>query len=147
MITLIKQKVAGVFRNLLVVERSREQSAIIGLPERALLRDLVTVVDAFDMSNAILTREKTATEHGFLLIGTLLLEILASHGLQEVGACIGDVFNPNIHHAVAAVPSASEHNTIAKITRRGFTYQNILIRPVWVDVFMKTTSNLEKEKV
>jgi len=59
---------------------------------------------------------------------------LASLGVEELGAP-GEVFDPEIHEALAAEPSADRPaNTVVRVERKGYAINGRLIRPAQVTV-------------
>jgi molecular chaperone GrpE len=61
---------------------------------------------------------------------------LEALGIQETGA-VGEHFNPEVHEAVAAVPTedVSRADTVAQVHRVGFIKEGRLIRPAQVEVY------------
>jgi len=64
-----------------------------------------------------------------------LVALLGGQGLGELPVSPGDAFDPTIHEAVMAQPSADhEEGTIVSILERGYTLHDKLLRPARVIV-------------
>lgn len=63
-----------------------------------------------------------------------LLGTLNKFGVEAVGA-VGDVFNPELHQAMAMQPSeAQPNNTVLAVMQKGYTLSGRLLRPAMVMV-------------
>jgi molecular chaperone GrpE len=59
--------------------------------------------------------------------------ILARQGITRIGA-VGERFDPELHEAIAVVPSSGEPGTIAGIARSGYSAGDRVLRPAEVMV-------------
>ena len=99
----------------------------------ALLRDWLEVVDSVDRALALETdgAESTAGLRAFL---DQIEAILARHGVRRIGE-VGDMFDPELHEAVAVVPGTTRSaGTIADVSRSGYAVGDRVVRPAQVAV-------------
>lgn len=75
---------------------------------------------------------KTLLE-GLELTEKNLMAVLARHGVKAV-AGVGAKFDPNIHQAVAQVPSDQDKGHVAEVMQVGFTIADRTLRPAMVAV-------------
>jgi molecular chaperone GrpE len=79
-------------------------------------------------------------EEGQLLAGLQLVagqldDVLASHGLAEAPAAVGDPFDPTIHEAIMTQPSDDhDEGTVLQVLERGYLLHGRLLRPAKVVV-------------
>ena len=63
-----------------------------------------------------------------------LFELLTKQGLEEIPA-EGEVFDPNVHYAVARVEDDSVgENTVVQVMQKGYRMGDIVLRPAMVSV-------------
>jgi molecular chaperone GrpE len=74
-----------------------------------MISDLLTVVDDFDRANKSFenTSDVEALKEGVQLIYSKFKNILTQKGLEEMKS-VGEVFNTDLHEAIANVPAESE---------------------------------------
>jgi molecular chaperone GrpE len=107
----------------------RDQAAAAELAVAGVLSALLPVLDDLDR----------ARDHGDLTgpfgsVAEQLLAAVGKLGLTAFGAK-GDPFDPNLHEAVAHVPSADvEEGTCVDVMRRGYMLGERLLRPAMVAV-------------
>lgn len=70
---------------------------------------------------------------GLELTERTLIETFARHGLKRVGAS-GDAFDPNIHQAVAQIPSPQPQGTIVDVMQPGYVLGDRTLRAAMVSV-------------
>ena len=66
----------------------------------------------------------------------ITLKVLGEHGVAQFGAS-GERFDPNVHEAVAMLPSAAggpPHNHILSVLKPGFMFKDRVLRPAQVSV-------------
>ena len=88
---------------------------------------LLTVVD--DMERALAAESDYETLHqGVEMIMRKLLDILATEGVKAIES-VGQPFDPKFHEAVAACDDPDvDTDTVVEEFRRGYTYQDEVIR-------------------
>lgn len=102
-------------------------------------RDLLPIADVLDRALASLTEEQRANEgfkafiEGIELTEKEIFNAFERNGLQKIGIQ-GEKFDPNIHQAVAQIPSAIQKDHIAQVFQPGFTLQGRVLRAAMVAV-------------
>lgn len=114
----------------------REKDELWRRAHADLIEELLPVIDHMDlaMKAAVDHEAPDAFVEGFRLVQDQLLGTLARFGLsvQQTEEC---AFDPNLHEAIAHIPSASvEENHVATETRRGYMLGDQLLRPAQVVV-------------
>jgi molecular chaperone GrpE len=100
-----------------------------------LIRDLIVVLDSFDLALVSLGEEgEEKKQKGLYLIRQQLEDILKQQGLERVVVSVGKEFDPNLHDAVASVESDKPSGTITEEVERGYLFNGKLIRPARVKV-------------
>ena len=103
--------------------------------------DVLSVSD--NLSRALLTMDGTAVEDlgdnaknllsGLELTEKELMAVLARHGITAVPG-VGSKFDPNVHQAVAQVPSDEEKGNVATVMQTGFKLGDRTLRAAMVAV-------------
>ena len=109
---------------------ARERSDIYKRANEELIDGLLPVIDHMDLAlqSALPEGECNAFVEGFRMIQDQLCETLAKSGLSAIEA-EGKSFDPNLHEAVAHMPSDEvEENGVMAQTRRGFMLGGRLLR-------------------
>jgi len=95
------------------------------------------VIDNFERALASLEHsgnDAKSLRQGIELIHRQLNDALAKFGLEPVET-VGHAFDPNVHEAVSAEPSAEhEENTVIAEFQRGYKLGEKLLRPAKVKV-------------
>ena len=105
-------------------------------------RDMLDVAD--NLSRAISAVDQTALDgasdafknliEGVAMTERALHAKLEGHGIQKVDPAPGDTFDPNVHQAVAQIPSDQPAGTIASVMQVGFTIRSRILRAAMVAV-------------
>ena len=100
-----------------------------------LLRDVVTVMDSFDLSIASLeaSGKDPVMLRGVLMTRTQLEHILKEHGLESIKS-IGKEFNPVEHEVLMEIESDKSPGTVIEEVERGWKLYDKVIRPARVKV-------------
>ncbi|MGE5209022.1 MAG: nucleotide exchange factor GrpE [Alphaproteobacteria bacterium] len=114
---------------------SREKEEAVKYANSALLQQLVSIVDNFELG---LAAAKTQAQEspiysGMVLVQKQLNDLLAENGLESIEA-EGKRFDPNLHEAIAHEPSQSHEGTVIRQARRGYRLKGRLLRPARVVV-------------
>lgn len=104
-------------------------------------RDLLNVVDNFSRAFEALKPEVRAAlppaalpvVEGIEATQRELMAILERHGIKRI-ATQGQRFNPNLHQAMAEVPSNEAPGTVIDVVQDGYTIGERLLRPAMVAV-------------
>ena len=115
----------------------RERSEYIQQASAELMRELLNVLDSFDLAMKNTPNEQSGSEdirRGVDLVYKQFLDALGRFGLKSIEAN-GQAFDPNFHQAISTVPSADvPENTVVEEFRRGYTLNGKLLRPAMVSV-------------
>jgi len=95
------------------------------------MKELITVLDSFDLGLMIL-KEDDPAKKGMMLIRSKLADILKKFGLSEITVKIGEDFNPNEQEAVGEVESDKPAGTVVEEVERGYFLNGKVIRPAKV---------------
>lgn len=115
------------------LERLRELSRF---GNSDLIRNLLIVLDSFDLGLAALDPETPAMK-GFYLIRSQFEDVLKKCGLERVTIATGQIFDPMIHDAAVTVPSDLPEGTVIEEVERGYMLNGRLLRPARVKVARK----------
>ena len=116
-------------------DEAKRFEEIIKFSQSSLVRDLITVLDSFDL--ALTSREIQSDpnkERGLYLIRQQLEDILAKNGLERVMIAVGNRFDPNLHEAIGEIESEKPSGTIAAEVEKGYLLNGKLIRPARVKI-------------
>jgi molecular chaperone GrpE len=101
-------------------------------------RDLLPVADTLSRALAAVPPQVVETDEaartlvsGIELTERSMLDAFARHGLRRVGAK-GDVFDPNLHQAVAQAPSDQPSNTVLEVLQPGYVLGDRTLRAAMV---------------
>jgi len=115
----------------------RERSETIQFASADLMRELLNVLDSFDLAfrNAATQNTDSAeTLRGIELVYKQFVDTLGRFGLKAIEAK-GQPFNPNFHQAVTTVLTDEvPENTVVEEMRRGYTLNGRLLRAAMVSV-------------
>ena len=113
---------------------TREREEAMRYANQRLLEDLLPVIDNFEMGMQAAAQDPTSMIYiGMDMVRKQLNEFLSAQGVEEIKAT--GAFDPNIHEAVAEEAcDKGEEGRILRVTRRGFTLRDRLLRPASVVV-------------
>lgn len=115
----------------------RERTEYIQMASADLMRELLNVLDSFDLAVRNAASERVVAGdilRGINLVYKQLLDTLGRFGLKAIEAK-GQPFDPNFHQAVTTVASSDlAENTVVEELRRGYTLNGKLLRPAMVSV-------------
>lgn len=109
-------------------------------------RDLLGVADHLGRALAAVSPEQRADAgmktllDGVAMTETALIEAFGRHGLKRVGAK-GEKFDPNLHQAVAQIPSDAPAGAIADVFQPGYTLGDRTLRAAMVAVSLGAAAN------
>lgn len=103
-------------------------------------RDLLPVADTLARALAAAPDDARSGESairtlfdGVAMTERALLEAFERHGLKRIGAK-GETFDPNLHQAVAQIPSEAPAGAVAEVFQQGFALSERTLRPAMVAV-------------
>lgn len=129
-----------------MIQKEREE--LVNYANEKLIKDLLPIIDNFelaikhagsDLNSDWLESMKKGIEN------TLkeFLRILEKYGVKQIET-VGQVFNPEVHHAVSTVETEDiEDNIIVEELRKGYLYKNKLLREPLVAVSKKSKPSEE----
>ncbi|MEJ2716192.1 MAG: nucleotide exchange factor GrpE [Deltaproteobacteria bacterium] len=115
---------------------SHERSLAMKYRHDELLRDLLPILDNLEraLSHSEGAGEPDPLNEGVRLIVTMLKDLMAKYGVQEIKA-MDEPFDPHLHEAVSRGPSMDKKpNTVIQVLEKGYTYHDRLLRPAKVVV-------------
>lgn len=114
-------------------DEAKRFETMIKFGNEALVRNLINVLDSFDLALAVLEREGKA-EKGIYLIRTQMEDILKQNGLERVMISVGGQFNLSLQEAIVSVESDKPSGTVLEEVEKGYLLHGKLIRPGRVKV-------------
>ena len=122
-------------------DEAKRFEIIIKFSQETIIKDLIIVLDSFDLALAALENENGAengsarlTTKGIYLIRTQLEDILKQNGLERVIISVGQPFDPSLQEVIASVNSDKPSGTIIKEMERVYLLHGKLVRPARVKV-------------
>lgn len=115
----------------------REKDEIRQFAAGRVLEDMLSVLDNLSFG---LTAAKAPNAdlqnlvNGIGMVADQLKNVLGQHGLKEINP-VGQAFDPNLHEAIAAQPSAEiAENSVIQVVRIGYSLNGRVLRPASVIV-------------
>lgn len=118
-------------------EKDRTEARLYAIDKFA--RDLLPLADTLGRALTTINDELRANEsakafiEGIELTEKDLYNTLERHGVKKIGVQ-GEKFDPNLHQAVAQIPSAIQKDHIAEVFQPGFTLSGRVLRAAMVAV-------------
>ena len=96
---------------------------------------LLPVADSLEQALQLATQHgDDAMREGMALTTKIFIDTLDKHGVKQIDP-LGEVFNPQLHEAIAMQPSDSaEPNTVISVFQKGYELNDRVIRPARVIV-------------
>lgn len=111
----------------------KEKFETIKYASEKIMGEILPVLDNFERALDSMDSDNSYFE-GVELIYKQLLDVLSGNGLVEIEA-LGEIFDPNIHHAVIMEESEDqESETVKEVLQKGYTLNEKVIRPSMVKV-------------
>jgi molecular chaperone GrpE len=123
-------------------EESERLQELMRFGNSDLIRDLLIVLDSFDLGLATLD-EKSPAMKGFYMIRSQFEDVLKKRGLERVAISTGQMFDPMIHDAAVTAESDLPESTIIEEVERGYMLNGRLLRPARVKVARKRSEESE----
>ncbi len=118
-------------------EKEKSDARAYGIEKFA--RDLLPIADTLGRALGAITDDQradgsfTSFVEGIELTEKELFAVLERNNVQKVGIQ-GEKFDPNLHQAVAQIPSAIQKDHIAEVFQPGFTLNGRVLRAAMVAV-------------
>lgn len=113
----------------------KEKSDIYAYANEKIAIDLLDVMDNFE--RALAHNDGTGDDgyaKGMELIFKQLLDLLKKNEIEEI-VCLGEEFDPNMHHAVMMEDSDKyESGKVCEVLKKGYKLRDKVIRPSMVKV-------------
>jgi len=128
----------------------KEKEELINYANEKLIKDLLPIIDNFELAIKHAGSDESSKWIESMKTGVTntlkeLLRILEKYGVKPIET-VGQVFNPEIHHAVSTVETEEkEENIIIEELRKGYFYKNKLLREPLVAVSKKPKPSSEGE--
>jgi molecular chaperone GrpE len=107
--------------------------ALAKFSNETLVRELISILDSFELGFAVL-REEDPARKGMFLIQAQLGDLLRRYGLTPIVVSIGEHFDPTRHEAVGEVVSPHSGGAVVEEVGRGYLLHGKVIRPSRVNV-------------
>lgn len=109
--------------------------AVVKFANEAIIRDLINVLDSFDLALVALENKgDKKDEKGLYLIRQQLEDLLRQNGLERIMVSVGQPFDPSLHEVIASVESDKPSDTVVEEVEKGYLLNGKLIRPARVKV-------------
>jgi molecular chaperone GrpE len=107
----------------------RDREAVATGAQRELVRGLLPVMDNLERAVAALGERGDEIVAGLEMVRGQLAGLLAGHGVEEIEAD-GRLFDPNVHEAVAQLPSADHpEGAVVEVIEKGYRISDHVLRP------------------
>ncbi len=123
------------------LERKTKNDIQNGINEKLdrFMLQFLTVYDDLIRAKEVLKKENPDAQ-GLEGILKNIDSLLAEYGITPINA-LGEIFDPNLHEAIAIVSDDSlDDNTITKELRKGYISHNRTLRPTLVEISKKLQS-------
>jgi len=114
-------------------DEAKRFEMIMKFGTETLIREIIKVLDSFDLALNSLEKEGKA-EKGIYLIRVQLDDILKQNGLERVIINIGQQYDSSVAEAIASVESDKPEGAIVEEVEKGYLLHGKLIRPARVKV-------------
>ncbi len=113
----------------------KRMSEVIRFAGEDIVRDMIVVLDSFDLCIASLNKQHQSTvTKGVYMIRSQIEDMLKRRGLERIIVSIDRQFDPALHEAIATVESDKLSGTIIKEIEKGYMWNGKLLRPARVVV-------------
>ncbi|MBV9463598.1 MAG: nucleotide exchange factor GrpE [Verrucomicrobiae bacterium] len=114
---------------------AREREDIVKRANENLLRDLLSVLDHFELGlqSSRDGGDSKALLEGMEMVHGQLIRFLKNLGVEPIEA-VGQEFDPAVHEAIAQQPSDVPAGQVIAQTRKGYKLRDMLLRPAAVVV-------------
>ena len=99
-----------------------------------IMKDLIAVLDSFDLALVSLKSVGNGAEKGVQMIKNQFEDSLKKNGLMRINASPGEEFDPARHEAMAVV-EGGESGHVAEEVESGYMLYNKVLRPIRVKIF------------
>ena len=122
---------------------ARESEALRARAAEALVHDLLTVIDNLDLALKYKDTDPGALAEGVGMVARQMHDVLGRHGLTVIES-EGKPFDPEVHEAVAQVPSEEvDRDHILEEFQKGYMLGGRVLRPSKVTVSAGPAESVE----
>lgn len=108
---------------------------VVHFASEDMMRDLITVLDSFDLALASMKKDDPA-EKGIYLIKSKLEKVLKDKGLVKIDVEVGGKFDPAYHEAISVIEDESgKSETIAEEFEVGYMLHKKVLRAAKVKIY------------
>lgn len=113
----------------------KEREADRKYKSQDLITELLPAIDNFERALQVeVTEENKSIIDGIMMVYRQLQEALTSQGVEPIKT-EGEVFDPNLHHAVMQIEDENmESNVVVEELQKGYQLKDRVIRPAMVKV-------------
>lgn len=113
----------------------KEREADRKYKSQDLITELLPAIDNFERALQVeVTEENKSIIDGIMMVYRQLQEALTSQGVEPIKTK-GEVFDPNLHHAVMQIEDENmESNVVVEELQKGYQLKDRVIRPAMVKV-------------
>jgi len=112
-------------------EESQRFEAVARFAHEEFLRDILPVLDSFELCLAALEKQGSV-EKGVYMIKGQLEDVLRRRGLSRITVSRGEDFDPHRHEAVAMIETDGTSGTVHEEVEAGYMLYDKVIRPARV---------------
>jgi len=120
-----------------------DMQAAKDLGKAELIKKLLPALDAFEIAiySAGNSEEEEKTK-GFELVFSEIKEVLKNEGLKEIDT--DGKYNPYMQEVVLTKPSEKEEGSVLEVVRKGYMFNDIMLRPASVIISSGKPENKNK---
>ncbi len=98
-----------------------------------LIKDLIPVLDSFDLGLSVLEKEGLASK-GLYMIRSQFGDVLKKFGLEKIIVLVGQPFDAHLQETIAGVESNLPAESVVEEVERGYLLYGKVIRPARVKI-------------
>lgn len=114
-------------------DENKRFEEIIKLANIAIIKDLISVLDSFDLALSVLEKDRKA-EKGMYMIKAQLEDIMKKSGLEKMADSVGGKFDPNFQETIGEMESDKPAGEILEEMERGYSLNGRVLRPARVKI-------------
>jgi molecular chaperone GrpE len=114
-------------------EEAQRIESMIRFGNESLMRELIGVLDSFDLSEAVLDAHDPGRK-GIALIRSQLENLLKKYGLERIPSLVGQAFDASLAEAIEEVESELPAGRITEEIAAGYKLASRVIRPTRVKI-------------
>jgi len=112
----------------------KRMSEIVRFAGEDIARDMVEILDSFDLCIASLSVDNQSLAKGIYMIRTQLEDLLKKRGMERIIVSVGHQFDPGLHEAISTIQSDKPPGIVIEEIEKGYTWNGKLLRPARVVV-------------